>query len=75
MLETIDSNTNVAASHDLSVATAIRQTTAHHPRSNAPVPRIDSRGLLRGNRELVIEHVGLEYRLQVTRNGKLILTK
>ena len=75
MLETIDTNTNVAASHDMSIATAIRQPTANPSRSNMPVPRIDSRGLLQGNRELVIEHVRLEYRLQVTRNGKLILTK
>ena len=75
MLETIDTTTDTETSHDASIATTIRQPVAYHARSNMPVPRIDSRGLLQGNRELVIEHVGLEYRLQVTRNGKLILTK
>ena len=31
--------------------------------------------LLRGRRETLIEHAGQIYRLQVTRNNKLILTK
>ncbi len=75
MLETIDTMSHAAPSHKASIAATIRQPAAYHARSNRPVPRIDSRGLLQGNRELVIEHVGLEYRLQVTRNGKLILTK
>ncbi|QBB70279.1 hemin uptake protein HemP [Pseudolysobacter antarcticus] len=75
MLETVDTTAQTAPSHDASVATTIRQPAAYHARSNTPVTRIDSRELLQGHRELVIEHVGLEYRLQVTRNGKLILTK
>lgn len=37
--------------------------------------RIDSHRLLAGSRELVIEHAGQEYRLRLTRNDKLILTK
>jgi hemin uptake protein HemP len=37
--------------------------------------RIDSRRLLAGSRELVIDHAGQEYRLRLTRNDKLILTK
>lgn len=37
--------------------------------------RIDSRRLLSGSNELVIEHAGQEYRLRLTRNDKLILTK
>jgi len=37
--------------------------------------RVDSRLLLRESRELVIEHLGQEYRLRRTRNDKLILTK
>lgn len=44
----------------------------------APAPaqrRVDSRLLLRESRELVIEHLGQEYRLRRTRNDKLILTK
>lgn len=44
------------------------------PRGSA-TPRIDSRRLLAGENELVIEHAGQEYRLRLTRNDKLILTK
>lgn len=40
-----------------------------------PSPRIDSRRLLAGGRELVIDHDGQQYRLRLTRNDKLILTK
>lgn len=43
--------------------------------SDAPIKRIDSRSLLDGTRELVIEHQGAEYHLRLTRNDKLILTK
>jgi hemin uptake protein HemP len=37
--------------------------------------RIDSSRLLAGSREIVIDHAGQEYRLRLTRNDKLILTK
>ena len=37
--------------------------------------RVSSEQLLAGRRELLIEHGGEEYRLLLTRNGKLILTK
>ncbi|RUL71485.1 hemin uptake protein HemP [Dyella choica] len=40
-----------------------------------PVRRISSQRLLAGERELVIQHMGNEYHLRLTRNGKLILTK
>ncbi len=36
--------------------------------------RVRSTELLNEGRQLIIEHAGREYRLQVTRNGKLILT-
>ena len=36
--------------------------------------RVDSTALLKGARELIIEHGGREYRLRITQNGKLILT-
>lgn len=36
--------------------------------------RVRSIELLQSNEELVIEHAGREYRLRVTRTGKLILT-
>jgi len=36
---------------------------------------IESTILLKGAREIVIRHSGEDYRLRVTNNGKLILTK
>lgn len=47
------------------------------PLRSAPVAtrRIESKNLLDGSRELVIEHQGAEYHLRLTRNDKLILTK
>lgn len=36
---------------------------------------ISASELMGGARELLIEHAGEEYRLRITRNGKLILTK
>jgi hemin uptake protein HemP len=43
----------------------------------APVscPRLQSTGLFGAGREVIIEHAGEEYRLRLTRQGKLILTK
>ena len=45
--------------------------------SEAPegVRRISSAELLDGDRELVIDHGGVRYRLRCTSKGKLILTK
>jgi len=37
--------------------------------------RIDVRDLLKGEREAIILHEGQEYRLRLTSNRKLILTK
>lgn len=55
------------------------ETGAGHAATSAasrPVtPRIDSQRLLVGGRELVIQHGAEEYRLRLTRNDKLILTK
>lgn len=42
------------------------------PDQAAPMRLAD---LLRGRPELLIEHAGALYRLRLTRNGKLILTK
>ncbi len=44
-------------------------------RMPAVLPRVSSSDLLKGLRELIIEHAGEEYRLRLTSNGKLILTK
>jgi hemin uptake protein HemP len=39
------------------------------------LPRLYSKTLFNEAREVVIEHEGEEYRLRLTRQGKLILTK
>ncbi|MDP1680856.1 MAG: hemin uptake protein HemP [Burkholderiales bacterium] len=42
----------------------------------SPLPvHLDSRELFRSGNEVVIVHKGEEYRLRITRNEKLILTK
>ena len=50
------------------------QAGASDPAGILPHP-LDSRQLLQGRRELQIRHQGEIYRLQQTRQGKLILTK
>lgn len=40
-----------------------------------PRPRLHSKELFGTAHEIVIEHAGDEYRLRLTRQGKLILTK
>jgi hemin uptake protein HemP len=49
-------------------------------RTSAPadcgeLPVVDSADLFRGATELRVRHRGDEYRLRITRQGKLILTK
>ncbi|HWU81972.1 MAG TPA: hemin uptake protein HemP [Methylophilaceae bacterium] len=43
--------------------------------ATAGLSRWSSHALLAGKREAVIEHHGVEYRLRLTGQGKLILTK
>jgi hemin uptake protein HemP len=43
--------------------------------SNAPLITLDTRSLFDGQRELRIVHKGETYRLRITRQDKLILTK
>lgn len=52
---------------------SLKASTAVSP--NAAARRISSQTLLKGDRELVIQHQGNEYHLRLTRNDKLILTK
>ncbi|MBS0469432.1 MAG: hemin uptake protein HemP [Proteobacteria bacterium] len=40
-----------------------------------PLRRLELRDLLKGEREAIILHDGQEYRLRLTANHKLILTK
>ena len=49
------------------------QTSPRRPAQ--PVRRIQLGELLAGGREAVLLHDGAEYRLRLTSNGKLILTK
>ncbi|MBI1648662.1 hemin uptake protein HemP [Hyphomicrobium sulfonivorans] len=37
--------------------------------------RVAVTDILKGGREAILEHDGMEYRLRITANGKLILTK
>jgi hemin uptake protein HemP len=60
-----------SAGHDAAQAAHVAERQARHL---AP-QRIGSGQLLAGGNELVIEHAGQEYRLRLTRNDKLILTK
>jgi len=43
--------------------------------TSVPRLRLHSKELLGSAHEIVIEHAGDEYRLRLTRQGKLILTK
>lgn len=51
----------------------------HQPAAQTTPPaaqhEVDSRDLMRGQREIVIRHGVEAYRLSVTRSGKLILRK
>lgn len=45
------------------------------PASRPELPRLQSRELFGSRNEILIEHQGETYRLRLTRNDKLILTK
>jgi hemin uptake protein HemP len=54
----------------------MRQDLTAKPVIQSPKPEvISAAALFRDRRELVIEHHGERYRLSLTKNGKLILTK
>lgn len=50
-------------------------TSQEMPPSNARPRRLKVSELLAGDREAILEHDGQDYRLRITANGKLILTK
>ncbi|HEU0163386.1 MAG TPA: hemin uptake protein HemP [Rhizomicrobium sp.] len=52
-----------------------QQAPKRSARSVPPVRRIAIGELMGGGREAVLLHDGIEYRLRLTSNGKLILTK
>ncbi|MEW5756274.1 MAG: hemin uptake protein HemP [Pseudomonadota bacterium] len=45
------------------------------PAASAPLPQYESNLLFGAGKEIVIRHAGELYRLRVTRQNKLILTK
>ena len=45
------------------------------PQPGARPRRLKVSDLLAGEREAILEHSGQDYRLRITANGKLILTK
>jgi hemin uptake protein HemP len=55
----------------------LRPAPAGSSRETEPMiePRIASDALMQGRREIVIVHDGSSYRLRITSNNKLILTK
>ena len=48
---------------------------ASGPSGPAPARHVESQALFAGAQEVVIAHGGEQYRLRITRQGKLILTK
>jgi len=51
------------------------QPQANRLRSPLPQRKLTTEALLAGAREVILEHRGEQYRLRVTSNGKLLLTK
>ncbi len=49
------------------------RTVGDHGR--AAVPRLDTDAVFGAGREVILVHRGQEYRLRITKAGKLILTK
>lgn len=61
---------------------SVRNTTSDkdtdsEPETNngCPIPVISSSTLFNNRKEIIIQHSGEHYRLRITRQGKLILTK
>ncbi len=59
----------------MAVSDAAKPAPKEPARAMPPVPRIAIGDLLAGGREAILLHDGVEYRLRLTSNGKLILTK
>lgn len=62
-------------SHVFETVKPVLSTMPRTVAMNASRQRVDSRELLQGERELIIQHGDQEYRLRHTQNDKLILTK
>jgi hemin uptake protein HemP len=64
------SMTTVADNRTFTTATVVDTSHPQHEQVRVLVSE-----LLRGGREAILEHHGQDYRLRITQNGKLILTK
>lgn len=53
----------------------VSRRSGGEPRDSAVPRRVTVEALMLGRNEVIIEHRGDEYRLRVTSNGKLLLTK
>ena len=62
--------TTVADKRTFTTATVVDTAHPQHEQVRVLVSE-----LLRGGREAILEHSGQDYRLRITQNGKLILTK
>ena len=61
--------------HSAAFPRAEAQALLQHPQSILPEPTFSSEALLKGRREILIQHGDRVYRLRHTSNDKLILTK
>lgn len=59
----------------MTVKKAINKASNHHGIVGRSAVRLTTADLFKDAQELVIEHQGELYRLRITKNGKLILTK
>lgn len=64
-----------AAAPSAAVAPAAATAPSSSPAPEALPPIVSSQTVLQGRAQVAIEHNGAVYRLQTTRQGKLILTK
>ncbi len=64
---TPDNSTNIRASIDVPVNDQGNSSRKMH--------RVSAEALMQNTREIVIEYQGSDYRLRITSNNKLILTK
>jgi hemin uptake protein HemP len=58
---------------DLHVSAPLNRSTQTLP--SQELKRLSSEELIGPGREVLIRHAGFDYRLRITRQGKLILTK
>jgi hemin uptake protein HemP len=68
-------NPKMTSDRERPVPSTAAPAVAFTPTQAGDPPLLDARQLFGGRRELVILHNGAHYRLRITANDKLILTK